>query len=261
MQPIMLISQFISLSDALRLEYAWIDAPNPAAPLIVFLHEGLGSLAMWRDFPARLCKAAGARGLVYSRAGYGQSTPRKADEHWPADFLQHQAEEVLPALLDALHVAEPVYLFGHSDGGSIALLFAAKYPQRTRGLVVLAPHLDVEQEAIDSIKSARETYESTDLRARLARYHADVDSAFYGWNDVWLSAAFRSFNIRDRLAAIQCPILAVQGEEDEYGTLAQIMQIKDHQAQTQLLVLPHCGHSAHRDCPDKVIAASCEFIE
>ncbi len=246
-----------------RIELQWVGVADPAAPLVVFLHEGLGSVAMWRDFPARLCNAAAARGLVYSRPGYGRSTPRAAEEAWGLDFMHRQAHEVLPALLDALGVdarARPPWLFGHSDGGSIALLYAARFADRAAGAIVLAPHIMVEDLSVASIAKARDAYQATDLRARLARFHDDPDSAFFGWNDIWLHPPFREWSIEDELAAIRCPLLAVQGLDDEYGTLEQIRGIARRVPTTRLLELPDCGHSPHRDQPDAVIAASVDFI-
>ncbi len=244
--------------SALRIEHAWVGHTDANAPLVVFLHEGLGSVSMWRDFPHRLCQALGWRGLVYSRPGYGQSTPRQADEHWQPDFMHRQALDVLPALLAALGVdtaQRPVWLFGHSDGGSIALLHAALRPAHTAGLVVLAPHILVEDISVASIEQARLAYLNTDLKQRLAKHHADPDSAFWGWNNVWLSAAFRSWNITAELATLACPVLAIQGLDDEYGTLAQIRGIRDAAPHTQLLELPACGHSPHKDQPQAVVDA------
>lgn len=241
---------------ALRIEHTWVGSTDATAPLVVFLHEGLGSVSMWRDFPHRLCHALGWRGLVYSRPGYGQSTPRPADEHWQPDFMHRQALDVLPALLAALGVdtaQRPVWLFGHSDGGSIALLHGALRPAHTAGLVVLAPHILVEDISVASIEQARLAYLNTDLKQRLAKHHADPDSAFWGWNNVWLSAAFRSWNIASELATLTCPVLAIQGLDDEYGTLAQIRGIREVTPQTQLLELPACGHSPHKDQPQAVV--------
>lgn len=242
----------------LRIEYEWVGAPGAAATL-VFLHEGLGSVAMWRDFPARLCAATGMGGLVYSRPGYGRSTPRPAGEKWGPDFMHRQAREVLPALLAELRVARP-WLFGHSDGGSIALLYAAAFPQALRGAIVLAPHIIVEDLSVTSIAQAREAYLRTDLKQRLARYHDDVDSAFWGWNDVWLSPAFRGWSIEEELAAIRCPLLAIQGLDDEYGTLEQVHGIARRVPQARLLELAQCGHSPHKDQPEAVIEAVQAFV-
>jgi pimeloyl-ACP methyl ester carboxylesterase len=213
---------------------------------------------MWRAFPQQLCEALGARGLVYSRPGYGRSTPRRGDERWLPDFMHRQAHDVLPALLDALAVdvqRERPLLFGHSDGGSIALLYAARWPQHLRGVAVMAPHIRVEDLSISSIERAREAYQTTDLRQRLARHHDDPDSAFWGWNGIWLDPAFRGWSIEAALPGITCPVLALQGLEDEYGTLAQIRGIREHAPQTELVEIPNCGHSPHRDQPEAVIAA------
>ncbi|MCC2673643.1 MAG: alpha/beta hydrolase fold protein [Ramlibacter sp.] len=249
---------FASLSAGgrqLRIEYEWAGTAPQAAPLLVFLHEGLGSVAMWRDFPQRLCDAVGARGLVYSRAGYGRSTPKPPDERWKPDFMHVEAREVLPALLRTLDVRERPWLFGHSDGGSIALLHAAAFPDAVQGLVVLAPHIFVEEVSVASIREAREAWRTTDLRQRLARYHDDPDSAFHGWNDAWLDPAFRDWNIEGALGTIRCPLLAIQGLDDEYGTMEQIRGIARRVPQAQLLELRACGHSPHRDQPDAVIRA------
>ena len=230
--------------------------PRERAPTVVFLHEGLGSLAMWRDFPQRLCDAAGAHGIVYSRPGYGRSTPRAAHERWGLDFMHRQAFDVLPALLDALQVdrdVAPPWLLGHSDGGSIALLHAARFVRQVAGVVAMAPHLFVEDVSIASIQHARHHYEHTDLRQRLARYHDDPDSAFWGWNDIWLDPPFAHWNIEAEIASITCPLLAMQGLDDEYGTLQQIRAIARRVPHAALLELPACGHSPHRDQPQRVI--------
>ena len=247
-----------------RIEHQWIGRERRGQALFVFLHEGLGSLSMWRDFPAQLCEALGCRGLVYSRPGYGRSTPRDAQEAWGIDFMHRQAHEVLPALLDALAIdgdAHPPWLFGHSDGASIALLHAARFPSRVAGAIVLAPHILVEDLSIASIAKARTAYLDTDLRQRLARHHDNPDSAFWGWNDIWLHPPFKHWSIEAEIAAIRCPLLAVQGRDDEYGTLEQIRGIARRVPRTQLLELPDCGHSPHRDQPETLIAATAEFIQ
>lgn len=243
--------------QALQLEYQWVGDPASAAPVVVFLHEGLGSVSMWRDFPANFCTEHGFRGLVFSREGYGQSTRKPPEERWAPDFMHRQAHEVLPMLFAHLHIERP-WLFGHSDGGSIALLYAAKF--EPAGIVVVAPHILVEDVSIASIEQAREAYAKTDLRSRLARHHADPDSAFRGWNDVWLSPAFRTWNIEAELGTITCPVLAVQGEDDEYGTLEQIRGIARRVPHTELLVIPHCAHSPHRDQPETLSRAAGRFI-
>ncbi|MDE2369747.1 MAG: alpha/beta hydrolase [Burkholderiales bacterium] len=244
-----------------RIEHEWVGSADATAPLFVFLHEGLGSVAMWKDFPPRLCDAAGCRGLVYSRPGYGRSTARVADEPLAPDFMHRQADEVLPALLAALGIdaeRDRLCLFGHSDGGSIALLYAARHA--LAGAIVLAPHILVEDLSVASIEQARIAYETTDLRQRLARYHDDPDSAFRGWNGIWLDPAFRAWSIEAEIGAITCPLLAIQGIDDEYGTLEQIRGIARRVPRSQLLELEGCGHSPHRDRPEAVIAASIAFM-
>lgn len=265
-------SQFVNIDwgdKSIRIEYQWVGAHNAQdqrvaeQPLIVFLHEGLGSVTMWKDFPQRLCDALNYRGLVYSRPGYGKSSVRTAEDALQADFIHRQAFEVLPALLETLHIdtkkTRP-WLFGHSDGGSIALLFAAKYPMNTSGIVVVAPHILVEEVSIQSIEKAKIAFKTTELRSKLARFHDDVDSAFWGWNDIWLSPAFRHWNLTQAIKTIACPILAVQGLDDEYGTLEQIHGIKRLLPTTQLLELANCGHSPHKDQPEALIAACSNFI-
>ena len=250
----------------LEIEYQWIGADagrSDSAPLMVFLHEGLGSTSMWKDFPARLCQTLGFRGLVYSRPGYGRSTPRAASERWSTDFMHRQAIEVLPALLEALGVEQSrqrLWLFGHSDGASIALLYAAGFPDRLAGAVVLAPHSFVEDIAISSIERACDAYANQGLRARLARWHDDVDSAFHGWSQAWLDPAFRDWTLIPELESIRCPLLAIQGIDDEYGTMAQIAIIERSVPGTTVLALDACGHSPHRDQTDAVIGAVGRWI-
>lgn len=243
----------------IRIEYQWVGISNAAAPTLVFLHEGLGSVALWKEFPDSLCQRLQIRGLVYSRPGYGSSTPRNANDYWGKDFMHQQAWEVLPTLLATLNVQSP-WLLGHSDGGSIALLYASRFTEQCAGAIVVAPHIMVEDISIRSISEARQAYHQRGLREKLARYHEDVDSAFLGWNDAWLSPAFRDWSIESELSSIRCPLLAIQGEQDEYGTLRQITDIKEHLPHTQLLALANCGHSPHRDQPEALMTAITEFI-
>jgi pimeloyl-ACP methyl ester carboxylesterase len=260
------LPEFVQLEWAgrsLQIEYQWIAPDRTHLPLMVFLHEGLGSLAMWKDFPQQLCAAAGCRRLVYSRPGYGRSTPRAATEHWQPDFMHRQAHEVLPALFKALAIdaeREPPWLFGHSDGGSIALLYAARFARRVAGAIVLAPHIMVEDLSVASIAQARASYLETDLRTRLAKYHEDPDSAFWGWNDIWLEPSFRDWSIETELHLIDCPLLAVQGLDDEFGTMAQIRGIVRHVRHAESIELSDCGHSPHRDQPQRLIAAATQFF-
>jgi pimeloyl-ACP methyl ester carboxylesterase len=246
-----------------RLEYHWVGADAPSAPLLVFLHEGLGSASMWKNFPAQLCDEGGYRGLVYSRAGYGRSTPRAPHERWTPDYMHQQARAVLPAFLRAVGVdlsRRPPWLFGHSDGASIALIHAAEYPDAIAGLILLAPHIFVEDLSIHSIEQARYAYASTDLRRKLSRHHHDVDSAFWGWNDIWLDPAFRNWNIEPLLPAVRVPVLAIQGHNDEYGTMAQVDELAARIAQAEVIKLDNCAHSPHRDQPQAVARATIDFI-
>lgn len=248
--------------NGIALETHGIAAPagaDPAAPL-VFLHEGLGSVAMWRDWPDQLCAATGRAGLVFSRRGYGRSSPVpdvRGSGCLAPDYMHREAWEVLPALLARLGIERPV-LVGHSDGGSIALLHASRFP--VTACIVMAPHVIVEDVSVAAITQARDAY-AAGLRERLARYHADVDVAFWQWNDVWLSDAFRSFDIREECRAITAPLLAIQGEDDPYGTMAQIDEIASRAPQTRLLKLPDCGHSPHKDRPLVVEQAILEFLQ
>jgi len=251
-------------SRTTAIEHVFIQAENTHRPLLVFLHEGLGSLSMWKDFPQALCEATGCRGLVLSRWGYGQSSPRLPHERWPVEFMHEQAHDFLPAFFKAVGINTAIdrpWFYGHSDGGSIALLYAARFGQAVGGLVVAAPHIFVEDLTIRSIEEARVAYEATDLRNKLARYHHDVDSAFLGWNDIWLNPDFRQWDIRPLLPNITCPILALQGHDDEYGTMAQIEGIAEAARQTQLLKLSNCGHSPHRDQPQEVMHAVRAFLK
>lgn len=247
-----------------RLEVVSIGGPAGLAPL-VFLHEGLGSVSLWtqrgRSWPEAVCQATGRAGLVYSRRGYGQSDAVpdvRGGGRLAPDYMHREAWEVLPALLAARGIAKPV-LVGHSDGASIALLHASRHP--LSAAVVMAPHLMVEDVAIRAIAQATTAFESGELRARLARHHADVDGAFWQWNDVWLSEAFRSFDIRPECRRISAPLLAVQGLDDEYGTTAQLDELAEAAPQTVQLRLPGCGHSPQRDQPDATLQAIANFLQ
>ena len=243
---------------ALRLETAWIGAPRAAGtPEVVFLHEGLGSISMWRDFPRAFCERHGLAGFVFSRYGYGRSTPKPHDERWASDFMARQANEVLPPLLAAEGIARP-WLFGHSDGGTIALLHAAHHP--VAGVVAVAPHLFVEDVSVASIAKTLAAFESGGLRAGLARHHDDPESAFRGWYDAWLAPGFRGWNIEREIESIDCPLLAVQGADDEYGTMEQVRSIARRLPKTRLLEIAECGHSPHRDQPEVLSREAGRFI-
>lgn len=243
-----------------QIEYQWLRNGRVDRPLLVFLHEGLGSLAAWRDFPQRLCEAADLRGLVFSRQGYGRSTPRAAGEAWGMDYLHRQAHAFLPAFFQCLGIADKPWLFGHSDGGSIALLYAARFPAAVAGVIAVASHVLVEDVTVAGLALARDAYLHGGLRAKLARQHEDPDSPFWGWNDAWMNPAFRLWNIEAEIGGITCPLLAVQGENDEYATLVQLDAIQRQLPRTEVCVLPDCGHSPQREQPDALIAHSLAFL-
>jgi len=253
--------EICSMGRKIDIEYQWITPERKGRPLIVFLHEGLGSISMWRGWPAEVCAATGCRGLVYSRHGYGQSTPFTDDEQRLPDYLHVQAHDALPALLAALGLEdERPILFGHSDGGSIALLHAAMFPGRVRAIAVAAPHIFIEDITVEGIRKARDVYLSTDFPERLARHHRNGESVFWSWADIWLMPAFRSWNIEAFLDGIQCPVLAIQGIDDEYGSLEQIRGIARRVPDTRLLEIPDCGHSPHRDQPQALIEGLRDFL-
>ncbi|HEY2862497.1 MAG TPA: alpha/beta hydrolase [Casimicrobiaceae bacterium] len=248
--------QFVEVAGH-RLECLHVNGPD-TAPMLVFLHEGLGSVAMWKDFPARVARATGCPALIYSRAGYGRSSPASLPR--TPDYMQVEALTILPALLDRLGINDPV-LIGHSDGASIALLHAGSGVRPVLAVVALAPHVFVEDISIAGITEARRSYETTDLPSRLARRHTDPDAAFRGWNDIWLSPAFRSWNIEASLPGIHCPLLLIQGRDDEYGTFAQLDAIERQAAGDVVRIeLADCRHSPHRDQPQATLAAIAEFV-
>ena len=241
-----------------RLEYRWIGPRPGEAPTIVFLHEGLGCVGTWRDFPDRLASAAGCGALVYSRQGYGASDPVQGPR--PVAFMHEEALEVLPAVLERFRLEE-VILFGHSDGASIAVIHAGSFPH-VAALVLEAPHVFVESLCVERIARIAEEYETTRLRERLARHHgANTDSMFRSWTDIWLRPEFARWNIEESLPSILCPVLVVQGEDDDYGTLAQVdavlIQVK---GPVQSRVLPRCGHSPHSQRPSEVLEAAGQFL-
>jgi pimeloyl-ACP methyl ester carboxylesterase len=243
--------------DGKLLETLWIAAAQPGWPTIVMLHEGLGSIALWKNFPVHVAQRTGCGVLVYSRYGHGGSD--RLAEKRTVNYLHHEAEIVLPALLAQTGTQQPI-LFGHSDGASIALIYAGKYPDSPRALILEAPHVFVEELAVKSIAAAKIAYESTDLARKLGRYHEHVDVIFRGWSEIWLDPDFRAWNIESYLDSVRCPVLMIQGEDDEYGTVAQIEAIQARIPAAQVLLLAQCGHSPHRDQEKATLDRVAEFI-
>lgn len=241
------------------IHYEWIEGGQGGGPALVFLHEGLGSIRQWRDFPARLAAASGRRALAYDRYGYGDSEvlqePRRS-----VDFMHDEALVSLPQLLEKLKVEKPV-LIGHSDGASIALIYAGA-GRSAAGVVAMAPHVFIEPLCLASIRKAAQAFESTDLAQKLGRYHRDARRTFYGWADVWLEPRFERWDIRDDyLPGVRCPVLAIQGHDDEYGTMAQLDEIGRRVAgPCRLEKLERCGHSPFRDQPEAVLDALVRFV-
>ena len=255
--------------SGVQLEVAIVGPVSPSTPALVFLHEGLGSVSLWRDWPAELCSQLQMPGLVYSRQGYGQSDATAnvrnnskvlngvRQGRLQADYMHHEALAVLPKLLQGLGIQNPI-LIGHSDGGTIALIYASHHP--VAACVVMAPHVMVEDISVNAVAQARDAFLQGSLRERIAKFHADVDGAFWQWNDVWLSSAFRGFDIRKEIEGITAPLLAIQGEEDAYGTMAQIDDIALHVPHAEQVKLASCGHSPHRDQPAQVHSAIAQFL-
>jgi pimeloyl-ACP methyl ester carboxylesterase len=239
--------------DGRAFEYE--DIPGETPPL-VFLHEGLGSVELWRGFHREVAAATGHRAVAYSRLGHGASDPPATPR--TIRFMHDEARDVLPRLLDALQVQAPL-MVGHSDGASIALIHAAEHP--VAGLVLMAPHVYVEELTLASIRAAKVAYEEQGLRERMARRHRDPDACFYGWNAVWLDPQFAEWNLEDVLPKVRCPALLIQGEDDQYGSVAQIDRIADSVAgPVERLVLPDCRHSPHLDQPEATRAAVAGFV-
>jgi pimeloyl-ACP methyl ester carboxylesterase len=242
------------LVDDVRLELQrWTGGGVP----ILLLHEGLGSVSMWRDFPQRLALATGHSVLAWSRRGYGQSDPLPGRRE--PDYMHREADAV-PRLMDELAIERAV-LFGHSDGASIALIAAARLPDRVAALILEAPHVFLEELSIASIARTKQLYSTTSLGQLLGRHHRDPDAVFWAWNDIWLDPRFRDWSIEELLPAIRAPALLIQGRDDEYGTLAQLDRIAAALPGIERLELEHCGHAPHRDQPEAVLAAAAAFLQ
>jgi pimeloyl-ACP methyl ester carboxylesterase len=242
-----------------RIEYEWFGADeNPNAQTLVFLHDGIGCLSLWRDFPARVAEATNCRAFVFSRFGYGNSSPINLPR--PVHFMHDEAFQVLPELLAAAHITNPIFI-GHSDGASIALIYSAK--NNVPALILEAPHVFVEDLTVQSIAQAGEDYRHGDLKQKLQRHHGEnVDVAFWGWNQVWLNPEFGSWNIENFLPQVKCPILVIQGKEDQFGTQKQVESIsKQCSGPVQTVMLPNCKHTPHREQPVQTFDAMVNFIQ
>jgi pimeloyl-ACP methyl ester carboxylesterase len=242
-----------------RLEYRMIGPRPDEAPTLVLLHEGLGCVGLWGDFPDKLQAATGAGVFVYSRGGYGKSSPVALPR--PLSYMHDEARETLPRLLDEIGFQRGL-LIGHSDGASIAAIYAGSHQDhRIGGLVLMAPHFFTEDSGIASIVEARKAYESGDLRSRLSRWHTDVDNAFKGWNGAWLDPGFREWDITEQLTYIRVPILIVQGEDDQYGTVKQIEAAQEEcYCPVEVAPLPNAKHSPQRDAPEATLKVISEFV-
>jgi len=252
--------QFLSAGGH-RLEYSLVhpEAETSAAPTLVFLHEGLGSVALWKHFPSEVVAATGCPALVYSRHGYGKSDKLTGPRN--VEYMHREALDVLPEILDQLGIDTPI-LIGHSDGASIALIHAGAGKRPVRGVVAMAPHVFVEDITVKSIAEAGEAFRTTDLPERLGRYHDDVVSTFHGWNEIWLHPDFLRWNIEDCLAGVHCPVLLIQGEDDQYGTAAQVEAIaRQVSGPVETIMLPDCAHSPHHSAQkDATVAAIADFV-
>jgi pimeloyl-ACP methyl ester carboxylesterase len=250
-------SGFLRIGES-DLEYRMIGPSPEQAPTLVMLHEGLGSAALWGDFPDRLQAATGAGVFVYSRAGYGASSPVKLPR--PVDYMHREALDVLPKLLDAIGFRRGL-LVGHSDGASIAAIYAGGVQDhRVRAIALMAPHFIVEDISVTSIAGIKTAYETTNLREKLARWHNDVDNAFYGWNGAWLDPQFRNWDISEYLAYIRVPIALIQGADDQYGTLRQVEIAQEEcYCPVDVTILAGTGHSPYREAPGATLNAISEF--
>jgi len=243
--------------DGHWLEAARIEARESTLPTIVLLHEALGSISHWKDFPSRLAEETGAGVFVYSRYGHGRSDA--LEEPRSVSYMQHEAQVVLPEILQKAGLERPL-LFGHSDGASIAILYAGMFPDSPAGIILEAPHVFVEDITVSGIAQARALYNETDLPSRLGRYHENVDTLFWGWNNVWLDPRFRAWNIESYLDSIRCPVLALQGDRDEYGSTGQIDAIQRRIPSASAVILENCGHAPHRDRPEAVLSTISRFL-
>jgi pimeloyl-ACP methyl ester carboxylesterase len=248
------------LIDGKQIEVVWHGPEPGGAPTLVFLHEGLGCVDMWRDFPAKLADATGCGALVYSRLGYGRSDPCPLPR--PVRYMHDEALETLPLLIEVADIRDCI-LVGHSDGASIAIIHAGGAPHKAlRGVISEAAHLFCEDVTVQAVQAAGEAYRDGGLRRGLEKHHGDnADCAFWGWHDAWLHPDFRAWNLEEYLPGIGVPLLAIQGEDDQYGTAAQIDAVRRGAPHAQTLILPDCGHAPHVEQTDATLAAMAEFVE
>ncbi|MFT4959202.1 MAG: pimeloyl-ACP methyl ester carboxylesterase [Paracoccaceae bacterium] len=244
--------------DGATLEYACYGPAPDQAPTIVMLHEGLGCLALWRDFPERVAAATGMGVFVYSRQGYGQSDPVELPRS--IDFMTHEATNVLPQILNQMGFQRGI-LFGHSDGATISAIYAGSLQDhRVRGLILMAPHFFTEPGGLAEIAKSTDAFETGGLREKMQKYHRDADGAFYGWNRVWLDPQFKAWNVAEAIDFLRIPTLAIQGRDDQYGTLAQIQEIDDRSySPVDIEILDDCQHAPHLEQPEKTLAAITDF--
>lgn len=243
--------------DGVELEARWVGPPPDGGPTLVFLHEGLGSITQWRETPERIATAVGRPALVYARQGYGQSTPVAVPR--PLTYMHDEAKRLAEVLAAAL-ISDAI-LVGHSDGASIALIAAGAGHVVPRALVLIAPHVFVEDVSVASIAAAADAFSAGDLRGKLARHHADVSGAFWGWNRAWLDPDFRAWNLEELLPAISAPTMIVQGTEDEYGTIAQVEAIRAGiTGPVTVEMIEGAGHAPFRDAPDRVHVQIASFV-
>ena len=257
-ESVLASSGHLDLGDQ-QFEYRFMGPQPAAAPTLVLLHEGLGCVGLWGDFPDKLATATKCGVFVYSRAGYGASSTIKLPR--PLTYMHHEAQDVLPRVLEAIHFQRGL-LVGHSDGASIAAIYAGSaLDERVKGVTLIAPHFFVEQKGITEIEKAKAAYETGNLREKLARWHTHVDAAFVGWNGAWLDPEFRKWNLEEFLPRIQCSVLAMQGVDDQYGTDAQIKVVQQKcRVPVDVAMLPGVQHSPHREAPDVAVAKIAEFV-
>jgi len=246
--------------DGVSMDYACFGPPPDQAATIIMLHEGLGCTALWRDFPRQVAERTGMGVFVWSRRGYGQSDPAALPR--PLDFMTREALEVLPHVLDRIGFRRGI-LFGHSDGATIAAIYAGSVSDmRVRGVILMAPHFFTEPIGLAEIERARQAYEAGSLKARMSKHHRDPDATFYGWNDAWLASGFKGWNVAEVIDYLRIPVLAIQGRNDQYGTLAQIEEIESRiYSPVDVAILDNCRHAPHFEQPDQTLTAVSKFAD